>query len=64
MSTSKQAEHRRAHNLLLVSKLLSCRDNTSPFTLMVDSLEKSGKGVVREFVRRANVRLLQIPVVS
>ncbi|KAL1390130.1 Elongator complex protein 5 [Phyllosticta capitalensis] len=64
MSTSKQAEHRRAHNLLLVSKLLSCRDNTSPFTLVVDSLEKSGKGVVREFVRRANAAKIKVVLVS
>ncbi|KAK8196433.1 Elongator complex protein 5 [Phyllosticta paracitricarpa] len=64
MALSKQAEHRRAHNLLLMSKLLSCRDNMSPFTLIIDTLEKSGKGVVREFVRRANAGKIKIVLVS
>lgn len=57
MSAAKQMQHRRAHNLLLISKLLNCRENASPFTLILDSLEQSGKGLVREFIRRANVRL-------
>lgn len=48
-------QHRRAHNLLLISKLLSTRDNASPFTLVIDNLEQSGKPVLREFIRRANV---------
>ncbi|KAK7514957.1 Elongator complex protein 5 [Phyllosticta citriasiana] len=64
MALSKQAEHRRAHNLLLMSKLLSCRDNMSPFTLIIDTLEKSGKGVVREFVKRANAGKIKIVLVS
>ncbi|KAK8160346.1 Elongator complex protein 5 [Phyllosticta citrichinensis] len=64
MASSKQARHRRAHNLLLMAKLLSCRDNMSPFTLIIDTLEKSGKGVVREFVRRANAGKIKIVLVS
>lgn len=48
-------QHRRAHNLLLISKLLNQRDATSPFTLVQDSLEQSGQPLVAEFVKRANV---------
>ncbi|KAI9698005.1 MAG: hypothetical protein M1836_004358 [Candelina mexicana] len=36
-------QHRRTHNLLLISKLLNLRENASPFTLILDSLEQSGK---------------------
>lgn len=61
MSASKQLQHRRAHNLLLISKLLNCRESASPFTLIIDSLEQSGKSLVREFVRRANVRKKNTP---
>lgn len=64
MSSSKQLHHRRAHNLLLISKLLSCRENASPFTLIIDSLEQSGKGLVREFIRRANVAKTRVVFVS
>ncbi|OJD36405.1 histone acetylation protein 2 [Diplodia corticola] len=45
MSAAKQLQHRRAHNLLLISKLLNSRENASPFTLILDSLEQSGKGL-------------------
>lgn len=48
-------QHRRTHNLLLISKLLSQRENVSPFTLIVDNLEQSGKPVLREYIRRATV---------
>jgi elongator complex protein 5 len=52
-------QHRRTHNLLLISKLLSQRENVSPFTLIVDNLEQSGKPVLREYIRRATVSLYQ-----
>jgi len=48
-------QHRRTHNILLISKLLNLRDNASPFTLVLDSLEQSGKTLVREFASRAKV---------
>ncbi|KAL1619260.1 hypothetical protein SLS56_010203 [Neofusicoccum ribis] len=64
MSSSKQLQHRRAHNLLLISKLLNCRDNASPFTLIIDSLEQSGKRLVREFIRRANTAKTRVIFVS
>lgn len=49
-------QHRRTHNLLLISKLLGQRDAASPFTLVLDSLEQSGKGLIAEYTRRAKVR--------
>ncbi|KXT06641.1 hypothetical protein AC578_8494 [Pseudocercospora eumusae] len=49
-------QHRRTHNLLLISKLLNQRDASSPFTLVLDSLEQSGKPLLAEFVKRAHVR--------
>lgn len=49
-------QHRRTHNLLLISKLLNQRDSASPFTLVLDSLEQSAKPLVKEYIRRANVR--------
>lgn len=52
-------QHRRTHNLLLISKLLSQRENVSPFTLIVDDLEQSGKPVLKEYIRRATVNLTQ-----
>ncbi|CAD0112980.1 unnamed protein product, partial [Aureobasidium uvarum] len=51
-------QHRRTHNLLLISKLLSQRENVSPFTLIVDNLEQSGKPVLREYIRRATTEVI------
>jgi len=50
-------QHRRTHNILLISKLLNQRDAGSPFTLLLDTLEQSAKPVVAEWLRRANVRV-------
>jgi elongator complex protein 5 len=47
--------HRRTHNLLLISKLLNQRDNVSPITLVLDSLEQPAKPLLREYLRRAKV---------
>lgn len=47
--------HRRTHNLLLLSKLLNLRDNASPFTLILDSLEQPANILLKEYTRRANV---------
>lgn len=48
-------QHRRTHNLLLISKLLNQRDAASPFTLVLDSLEQSGRPILAEYIKRANV---------
>lgn len=50
-------QHRRTHNLLLISKLLNQKESASPFTLIVDCLEQSGKPLLREYIRRASVSL-------
>ncbi|KAK4990299.1 hypothetical protein LTR66_003383 [Elasticomyces elasticus] len=48
-------QHRRTHNLLLISKLLNQRETTSPFTLISDTLAQSAKPLVAEYTRRANI---------
>ncbi|KAK1055729.1 hypothetical protein LTR74_015440 [Friedmanniomyces endolithicus] len=48
-------QHRRTHNLLLINKLLSQRDATSPFTLVLDSLEQSARPLISEYMRRAKL---------
>ena len=48
-------QQRRTHNTLLFQKLLNLRDGASPFTLVLDTLEQSGRPVVREFAKRAKV---------
>jgi hypothetical protein len=56
------AQHRRTHNLLLISKLLNQRDAASPFTLVIDSLEQSAKPLIAEQIKRANVRAKQVVI--
>jgi hypothetical protein len=50
-------QQRRTHNTLLFQKLLNLRDGASPFTLVLDSLEQRSGPVVREFAKRAKVRI-------
>ncbi|KAK7750604.1 hypothetical protein SLS62_007451 [Diatrype stigma] len=52
MPTSAQS-HARSHALLLLQKLLNLRDGASPLTLVLDTLEQSGRPVLREFMVRA-----------
>lgn len=52
MPTSAQS-HARSHALLLLQKLLNLRDGASPLTLVLDTLEQSGRPVIREFMVRA-----------
>ncbi|OCT50459.1 killer toxin sensitivity protein [Cladophialophora carrionii] len=51
-------QHRRTHNLLLISKLLSQQSQTSPFTLVLDSLEQPAWPLLREYLRRAKLSKL------
>ncbi|KAG0641346.1 killer toxin sensitivity protein [Tuber brumale] len=44
--------HRRTHNLLLITRLLSLRDGVSPFTLLLDSLSQSARPLLQEYIRR------------
>lgn len=55
MAPSAQA-HKRSHSLLLLQKLLNLRDNASPLTLVLDTLEQSATPVLQDFTTRAKVR--------
>ncbi|KAK0930900.1 hypothetical protein LTR29_016613 [Friedmanniomyces endolithicus] len=57
-------QHRRTHNLLLINKLLSQRDATSPFTLVLDSLEQSARPLISEYMRRAKLADIHVVFVS
>ena len=59
-------QQRRTHNTLLFQKLLNLRDGASPFTLVLDTLEQSGRTVVKEFAKRAKVHvsILSIAILS
>ena len=54
--TDRTLQHRRLHNLLLFRKLLSSNDASSPFTLVLDSVEQSARALVRHFIHGAKVR--------
>lgn len=54
MAPSAQA-HKRSHSLLLLQKLLNLRDNASPLTLVLDTLEQGAAPVLQEFTTRARV---------
>ena len=51
----RAVQYRRTHNLLLMQRLLSFRENTSPFVLVLDSIEQSGKPLLIEYIERAKV---------
>ncbi|KAI1765929.1 histone acetylation protein 2 [Hypoxylon sp. FL1150] len=63
MPPSSQS-HARSHALLLLQKLLNLRDSASPFTLVIDTLEQSGKPVIREFLSRAKAAKSKVIFVS
>ena len=44
---------------LLVSKLLDSRDNASPFTLIIDSLEQSARPLWQCYMRRAKANKIK-----
>lgn len=48
-------QHRRLHNLLLIQKLLGLRES-SPFTLVLDTVEQSAKPLIRHYIHNAKVR--------
>ncbi|KAI0600521.1 histone acetylation protein 2 [Biscogniauxia sp. FL1348] len=64
MPSSTQSQHARSHALLLLQKLLNLRDNASPLTLVLDTLEQSAKPVVREFMARAKISKSKVIFVS
>jgi hypothetical protein len=52
---SSTKAHSRSHALLLLQKLFNLRDSASPLTLVLDTLEQTGRPVIREFIARAKV---------
>ncbi|KAI1350268.1 Elongator complex protein 5 [Xylaria sp. FL0043] len=63
-STTTTQSHARSHALLLLQKLLNLRDSASPLTLVLDTLEQSGKPVLREFMNRAQISKAKIIYIS
>ncbi|PGH09951.1 hypothetical protein AJ79_05567 [Helicocarpus griseus UAMH5409] len=61
---STNVSHRRTHNLLLISKLLSLRDSASPLTLLLDSLEQPATPLIQEYIRRAKLSKVHVIFVS
>ncbi|KAH8695106.1 putative killer toxin sensitivity protein [Talaromyces proteolyticus] len=64
MSSRNNLSHRRTHNLLLISKLLSLRDTASPLTLILDSLEQPAKPLLKEYIRRGQLSKTHITFIS
>ncbi|KAJ5092394.1 Histone acetylation protein 2 [Penicillium alfredii] len=56
--------HRRTHNLLLISKLLSLRDSASPLTLLLDSLEQPATPLIQEYLRRAKLSKAHVTLIA
>ncbi|GAW19003.1 hypothetical protein ANO14919_084870 [Xylariales sp. No.14919] len=64
MPSSTAQSHARSHALLLLQKLLNLRDSASPLTLVLDTLEQSGKPILREFMSRAQISKAKIIYIS
>ncbi|KAF8544441.1 Elongator complex protein 5, partial [Trichophaea hybrida] len=64
MPSKESLDHRRTHNLLLISRLLSLRDAASPFTLILDTLSQSSKPLIREYISRSTAAKCKIVFVS
>ncbi|KAI1262574.1 Elongator complex protein 5 [Xylariaceae sp. FL1019] len=64
MPSSSTTAHARSHALLLAQKLLNLRDSASPLTLVLDTLEQSGKPILREFMNRAAISKSKIIYLS
>ena len=45
----------RAHRLRLFKTVLDLKENSSPLTLILDSLEQSAQPLIQEFMRAAKV---------
>ncbi|KAI1007308.1 hypothetical protein K3495_g911 [Podosphaera aphanis] len=58
------SKQRRTYNSLLFEKLLNLSEGTSPFTLVLDTVEQRAGPVVREFGRRAKIANSNILFVS
>ncbi|KAK2602384.1 hypothetical protein N8I77_008919 [Diaporthe amygdali] len=63
MAPSAQA-HKRSHSLLLLQKLLNLRDNASPLTLVLDTLEQGAAPLLQEFTSRAKISHTRVIFIS
>ncbi|KAI3396412.1 hypothetical protein diail_12220 [Diaporthe ilicicola] len=63
MAPSAQA-HKRSHSLLLLQKLLNLRDNASPLTLVLDTLEQGATPLLQEFTKRATIAHTKVIFIS
>lgn len=63
-SASTLIKQKTSCNTLLFQKLLNLGDGVSPFTLILDSLEQSGKFLIQEFGRRAKISNTKIVFIS
>ncbi|KAL1881956.1 hypothetical protein Daus18300_001010 [Diaporthe australafricana] len=63
MAPSAQA-HKRSHSLLLLQKLLNLRDNASPLTLVLDTLEQGATPLIQEFTTRARISHTKVIFIS
>ncbi|KAI1420143.1 Elongator complex protein 5 [Xylaria sp. FL1777] len=63
-TTTTTQSHARSHALLLLQKLLNLRDSASPLTLILDTVEQSGKPILREFMSRAQISKTKIIYIS
>ncbi|KAI1438801.1 Elongator complex protein 5 [Xylaria sp. CBS 124048] len=64
MAPSTTQSHARSHALLLLQKLLNLRDSASPLTLVLDTLEQSGRPILREFMTRARISKSKLIYIS
>ncbi|KAM0797624.1 Elongator complex protein 5 [Usnea florida] len=62
--STRALNHRRQHNILLLKKVLEARDGASPFTLVLDSVEQSARGLVALCVERARASKTDVVFVS
>jgi len=57
-------QHRRVHNLLLIQKLLGLRGDSSPFTLILDTVEQSARSLLEHYIQNAKVAKIDVVFVS
>lgn len=62
--TERALHHRRLHNLLLLQKLLTLRGETSPFTLILSTIEQSASILLSHYIHNAHAAKYPIVYVS
>ena len=62
--TERTLQHRRLHNLLLIQKLLSGRGDSSPFTLVLDTIEQSAKPLISRYIHNAKAGISRFDMLS